>query len=60
MERHLRNVLYCQTFDSDAKHDSCIDGFCKTILEERVLDNVHTVTAAHGLSALHTYYIVIG
>ena len=34
MERHLRNLLYSQTFDSIVKDHSCSGGFCNTILEE--------------------------
>ena len=58
MERHLRNLLYCQTFDSDAKDHFWSSGFCKSILEERgevvLMDSVYTVTIAHGPLASHT------
>ena len=33
MERHLRNLSYCQTFDSVVKGNSCSGGFRNTILE---------------------------
>ncbi|KAK2180181.1 hypothetical protein NP493_454g04000 [Ridgeia piscesae] len=31
MERHLHNLLYCQTFDSVVKDLSCSGGFCKNL-----------------------------
>ena len=49
MEIHLHNLLYCHTFDSVAKDNSCSGGFCNIILEERGQEfwTAFTLSPAH-------------